>query len=69
MSNRKKLPAPVGEQLAAMDGARIAGGCDTCNAVQTIVAHDGARNVHRIRIAHDDWCPTLRRMRARGQAS
>jgi hypothetical protein len=68
MSNRKKLPASVGEQLAAKDGARIAGGCNTCNAVQVVTAHEWGRNVQRVTIAHDSWCPGYRRMRREGRA-
>jgi hypothetical protein len=70
VSNRKKLrPAGqprgggVGHWFAANDGLRARGGCDTCDAEQELVV--GANGVHRIKIAHDPWCPTLKRMRAR----
>jgi hypothetical protein len=67
VSNRKKLrPADrprgggLGEWFAVHDGLRIPGGCDDCNAYQELVT--AADGVYRIEIAHDDWCPTYRRM-------
>jgi hypothetical protein len=68
VSNRKHLKPTVTEVFAALDGACISGGCDSCDAYQQVVAHaDGLPNVTRIKITHDDWCPTYRRMTDHGQ--
>ncbi len=48
--------------FAALDGARIPGGCDTCDAEQE--PRIDAHGVIHIRIHHDDWCPTYRRIQA-----
>lgn len=47
---------------AELDGAVIPGGCDTCNAVQTI--RQDQPGLWSIGIAHDDWCPTWQRIQA-----
>ncbi len=64
MRNRKLSPAQ--SQFAAMlgplDGAEIPGGCDTCDATQTVAPL--APGVWEIRVGHDDRCPTLRRLEA-----
>jgi hypothetical protein len=69
MSNRRKARPGVGKPrdhgwlndlLAPLDGARIPGGCDDCDAYQIVVATAGGmRGVSAIQIYHDDWCPTL----------
>lgn len=64
MSNRKKLrrtPA-LSMLIRANDGARIPGGCDTCDAYQTVHADAYGPNLHRIAVHHDGWCPTYKRM-------
>ena len=43
-------------------GEQIPGGCDTCDAFQTIETL--TPGVHVIHVNHDDWCPTLRAMKA-----
>ncbi|MFF7840418.1 hypothetical protein ACFZC6_16560 [Streptomyces ossamyceticus] len=45
-----------------LDGAAIPGGCDTCNAEQNLV--QVRPGVWSIGIAHDDSCPTWRRIQA-----
>ena len=70
MSNRRRrrrqLPpqTPVSAALAAIDGARIPGGCAHCDAYQVIHATQGHPNVHAIRIYHDGGCPLLAAMEA-----
>ncbi len=61
MSNRRKLPAtnPASMLIRAQDGARIPGGCDHCDAYQTITADKWGPNAHGITVHHDDWCPWL----------
>jgi hypothetical protein len=72
MSTKKKQrPADqpsaggVNDWFAALDGLRVPGGCDDCDAYQELVsAAYGVPGVHAIRIAHDEWCSTYQRMRA-----
>jgi hypothetical protein len=61
MSNRRKLQPqnPLSAQIAALDGARILGGCDQCDAYQVIRAAQGHPNVHLVEVYHDGWCPRL----------
>lgn len=67
MSNHPNPPhsTPVSDMIAALDGLRIPGGCDDCDAYQEIHARDGHPNLHRIRVFHDEWCPTLAKKRGR----
>jgi hypothetical protein len=72
VSNRRKVrPRPrrdhgwLNDALAPLDGARIPGGCDACNAEQVVVATAyGQRGLSVIQVHHDDWCPVLRAARA-----
>ena len=41
--------------LASLDGARIPGGCDHCDAYQEPWVD--AYGIGHISIRHDDWCP------------
>ena len=63
MSNRRRLPPrpqhPVSAFLSALDGARIPGGCDHCDAYQVIHANRHGANLHQIDVRHDDDCPWL----------
>lgn len=67
MSNRRKTRPqnPISAQIAAMDGARIPGGCDHCDAYQVIDAQQGHPDVHMLRVFHDDDCPWLAARQAR----
>lgn len=56
--DRKGLDA-LTERLA---GHRIAGGCDSCNAYQTVAEVDG---IYVVKVSHDDWCPRYKAMRRR----
>jgi hypothetical protein len=51
--------------LDALDGARIPGGCDTCNAYQDVDATHAP--VYRLVVSHDDDCVTYRAMRKANQ--
>lgn len=57
---RRQL-TPAQTDLAAMlgplDGDRIPGGCDTCDAYQTV--HPLTAGVWSLTVHHDDWCPVL----------
>ncbi|MEU8391525.1 hypothetical protein [Micromonospora sp. NPDC048843] len=65
MSNRKKLrrTPPLSMLIRSQDGARLPGGCHTCDAFQTVRADAYGANVHSITVHHDDWCPTLSALR------
>jgi hypothetical protein len=73
VSNRKKLPDQpprdhgwLNDALAPIDGARVPGGCDTCDAYQVITATAGGqRGLSLIEVYHDDWCPSYHWMRSR----
>lgn len=69
MSNRRQLPEqdPVSAFIASMDGARIPGGCDACDAYQVVRAMQGHPKVHTISVYHDDDCPRLAAISARRQ--
>jgi len=47
----------IAEDLAALIGQRIPGGCDDCDAYQ-VMRREGA--VFVITVAHDNTCPWLR---------
>jgi hypothetical protein len=50
---------PVTELLAPIDGQRIPGGCDHCNAYQVLTLHKWGPNAHAMTTHHDGWCPWL----------
>ena len=62
MSNRRKLPrrqSPVDALIASLDGARLPGGCDSCDAWHTVSAYGIGGVIHHIRVYHDASCPLL----------
>jgi hypothetical protein len=62
VSNRRKLKRtnPISQEIRSLDGARIRGGCDNCDAYQEVQADHYAPDVHRVVVYHDDWCPVLK---------
>lgn len=54
--------SPMNVIPPALDGAVLPGGCGTCNAEQNLV--QVRPGIWSIGIAHDDWCPTWRRIQA-----
>lgn len=44
--------------LGPLDGARVAGGCDHCDAYQTVQPRTAG--VWDLYVHHDDSCPVLR---------
>jgi hypothetical protein len=38
----------------------IPGGCDRCDAFQTMTADPAHDGIYHLTITHDDWCPFLR---------
>lgn len=51
------------DQLHALTGIPFDGGCDDCDAFQTVDDRDAP--VFILRVHHDDTCPTLRAMEGR----
>jgi hypothetical protein len=51
--------ADLDAQITAMDGLRVPGGCEYCDAYQEVQANHYGTSAHRIVIAHDPWCPML----------
>ena len=50
---------PLG--LGHLDGQAWHGGCDDCDAVQTLHVVPG-ESIYLVHVQHDDTCPTLARM-------
>jgi hypothetical protein len=44
--------------LEQVEDQPIPGGCDRCDAYQTV--ETASPGIHTIRVHHDDWCPFLR---------
>lgn len=59
MSNGRLSPAQdlVARLLGPLDGARIGGGCEVCDAYQTV--EPASPGVWLNRVHHDEWCPVL----------
>lgn len=51
---------PVVNLLGPLEGARIPGGCESCDAYQTVEPIEAG--VWLVNICHDDACPVLARM-------
>jgi len=47
--------------LNHLSGLRIPGGCDDCNAFQTVDARHAP--IYRVTVHHDNTCPTFRAMK------
>ena len=56
MSNAPPFRRRLANMLGALDGARIPGGCDHCDAYQTV--QPIVAGVWQITVHHDDHCPT-----------
>ena len=58
---RRHRLSPAQSEIVAMlgplEGARIPGGCEDCDAYKT--AHPMAAGMWNIAVYHDDWCPVL----------
>ncbi|MCH7900284.1 MAG: hypothetical protein IH818_05190 [Acidobacteria bacterium] len=50
----------TGELLGPLQGARILGGCDLCNAIQVVQPTAMARGIWYLTVYHDDSLPTPR---------
>lgn len=51
----------VARALGPLDGERIPGGCESCDAYQT--AKPAGAGEWQVTVHHDDWCPVLARRR------
>lgn len=49
---------PTADMFQSLAGQRIPGGCDDCDAYQTL--DNSQARLYRINVHHDDWCPTYR---------
>ena len=48
---------PMTNLFGPLDGAHLPGGCDTCDAYQTITPTQAG--IWTLTIHHDEWCPAL----------
>lgn len=63
MSNARSFRRQLTDVFGALDGARIPGGCDHCEAYQTVAPISaGIWNIH---VMHDADCPWLAAVEAR----
>ena len=63
MTELSSSQASLLRTLGPLEGERIEGGCDRCNAYQTV--EPAERGVWIMLVHHDDWCPVYQRMRQR----
>ncbi len=57
---------PLTQLFGPLDGAQIPGGCDECDAYQTVTPTTAG--VWNLTIHHDDDCPVLAATNKRNQA-
>lgn len=57
MTGISSAQAILARMLGPLEGARIPGGCDHCDAYQTVVPLEAG--VWSLNTHHDDWCPFL----------
>ena len=57
MSNARSFRRCLVNVLGPLDGEQIPGGCDTCDAYQTV--RPKAAGVWVLTVHHDTGCPTL----------
>jgi len=55
----------LNEMFEALSGRRIPGGCDDCDAYQTMTQRDG---IYAIEVSHDETCPFSQKRAARRAA-
>jgi hypothetical protein len=69
MTEDRRSPAQdrLADLLGPLDGAQIPGGCDDCDAYQTV--GPVTAGVWGLTVHHDDDCPFLHRTRTRGPRS
>ncbi len=53
----------IGGLFGNLEGQEIPGGCETCDAFQTVQVEESG--VIHLVVHHDDWCPFLRAREAR----
>jgi hypothetical protein len=56
------------EVLASLAGQTMPGGCEDCDATQTVAQDPIASNLFVLKIEHDDSCPNYRQLRRKGLA-
>ncbi len=65
MSDLSPSQASMLRMLGPREGERIPGGCDRCDAYQTVEAVEPG--IWRIDVHHDNWCPFLAARERRAQ--
>lgn len=50
----------ISDLFASYEGLEVAGGCDRCDAFQTLRTDDDG--IHRITVHHDSWCPIVKQV-------
>lgn len=62
---RSRANAQLLAALSTMEGSRIPGGCDHCNAYQTVQRDPDHPRITHLTTHHDDTCPFLARYEGR----
>jgi hypothetical protein len=57
MGAERRPADPLANVLGAADGAEIPGGCEHCDACQTVRAV--SPGLWEVDVFHDNWCPVL----------
>jgi hypothetical protein len=57
MSRLSPSQTSIARALGPLEGARIPGGCEHCDAYQTV--EPVAPGVWSLTVHHDDWCPFI----------
>jgi hypothetical protein len=60
--SKPRADHPLRDLAAKLKGAKILGGCEYCNAYQTIKEDPDFPAIVHLYIHHDEWCPFLARM-------
>jgi len=58
----------IHESLGELVGQTRPGGCDDCDAVQTVERDPDLPGLYHLQVQHDDSCPTYRRLKRKGLA-
>lgn len=60
------MPLHLTPTLGPLVGREIPGGCEDCDAFQTVDRDTEEPAIWHVRVHHDDWCPTLARKKRAG---
>jgi hypothetical protein len=63
------VPDWLAQEITRMHGQEIPGGCDYCDAYQTVdQPYPDIPGVFEVSVHHHDWCPFLGRLDAKREA-